>query len=110
MWGRDVPSPLEPEIFTPAGVPACSTPVLKALAGKSGRASQRLVELGLRREASDWSDVREAAEQLARDEAHSPVALSSMDAAPWPTNNLEIQQQQQVKQARRWGRGGYGLG
>ena len=46
MWSEDKPSPLEPEVFTPAGVPACSTPVLKGLAGKSGKASQKLVELG----------------------------------------------------------------
>ena len=30
-----------------AGVPACSTPVLKSLAGKAGKARKRLAELGI---------------------------------------------------------------
>lgn len=30
-----------------AGVPACSTPVLKSLAGKAGKARKKLAELGL---------------------------------------------------------------
>lgn len=46
VWGREFPSPLEPEVFTPSGIPACSTPVLKSLAGKPGRARKALEELG----------------------------------------------------------------
>lgn len=46
VWGRGSPSPLEPETFTPSGIPACSTPVLKSLAGKPGRARKALEELG----------------------------------------------------------------
>jgi DNA polymerase-1 len=47
VWGPAARSPLQPEVFTPAGVPACSTPVLKALAGKAGRARKKLAELGM---------------------------------------------------------------
>ena len=51
VWGPTDRSPLVPEVFTPAGVPACSTPVLKSLAGKAGRARKKLAELGLEQEA-----------------------------------------------------------
>jgi DNA polymerase-1 len=45
VWGRSTPTPLEPEVFTPAGWPACSTPVLRTLAGKPGAAKRALAEL-----------------------------------------------------------------
>ena len=51
VWGRDVRSPLQPEVYTPARVPACSTPVLKALAGKAGKARRKLAELKLEQQA-----------------------------------------------------------
>lgn len=51
VWGPGLRTPLEPEVFTPAGVPACSTPVLKSLAGKAGKARKKLAELGLEQEA-----------------------------------------------------------
>ena len=38
LWGRDVPSPLVAETFTPSGWPASTTPVLRGLAGKQGAA------------------------------------------------------------------------
>ncbi len=44
-WGRDAPCPLRPDVFTPAGWPAVSTPVLRALAGKPGAAKYALAEL-----------------------------------------------------------------
>ncbi len=44
-WGRDAPCPLRPDVFTPAGWPAVSTPVLRALAGKPGAAKNALAEL-----------------------------------------------------------------
>ena len=46
VWRRGERSPLEPEVYTPGGMPACSTPVLKTLAGKPGRARKALEELG----------------------------------------------------------------
>jgi hypothetical protein len=51
VWGPGQKTPLVPEVFTPAGVPACSTPVLKSLAGKAGKARKKLAELGLEQEA-----------------------------------------------------------
>lgn len=47
VWGESMVSPLQPEIHTPGGLPACSTPVLKSLAGKPGKARKALVELGI---------------------------------------------------------------
>ena len=51
VWGREARSPLQPEVYTPARVPACSTPVLKALAGKAGKARRKLAELKLEQQA-----------------------------------------------------------
>ncbi len=45
VWGHSAPTPLLPEVFTPAGWPACSTPVLRTLAGKPGAAKRALAEL-----------------------------------------------------------------
>ncbi|KAK9839857.1 hypothetical protein WJX81_006741 [Elliptochloris bilobata] len=44
-WGRGVPCPLVPDVYTPSGWPAVSTPVLRALAGKPGAAKKALAEL-----------------------------------------------------------------
>ena len=61
VWGRSTPTPLEPEVFTPAGWPACSTPVLRMLAGKPGAAKRALAEL----EGADLSSSSEGAGCLA---------------------------------------------
>lgn len=45
VWGRNRISPLTPEVFTSTGLPAVSTPVLRALAGKPGAAKKALAEL-----------------------------------------------------------------
>ena len=45
LWGRNQPSRLKPEVFTPIGWPAVSTPVLRSLAGKPGAARKALAEL-----------------------------------------------------------------
>jgi hypothetical protein len=50
VWGEGVTSPLQPEVYTPAGIPACSTPVLKGLAGKAGRARKELAAVELKQE------------------------------------------------------------
>lgn len=38
LWGQNIASPLVPEIHTPTGWPATSTPVMRSLAGKPGAA------------------------------------------------------------------------
>ena len=58
VWGRSTPTPLEPDMFTPAGWPACSTPVLRTLAGKPGAAKRALAEL----EGADVSSSGEGAQ------------------------------------------------
>lgn len=45
LWGRNIPSPLVPEVYTPSGWPAVSTPVLRGLAGKPGAAKKALADL-----------------------------------------------------------------
>lgn len=45
VWSPDSPTKLVPEIFTPAGLPGCSTQVLKTMAGKPGRARKALSKL-----------------------------------------------------------------
>ena len=45
LWGRAVPSPLQPPAFTPSGWPAVSTPVLRGLSGEPGAALRALAEL-----------------------------------------------------------------
>jgi DNA polymerase I len=45
VWSPDYPTKLIPEIFTPAGLPGCSTQVLKTMAGKPGRARKALAKL-----------------------------------------------------------------
>lgn len=44
-WGRGKACPLVPEVYTPSGWPAVSTPVLRALAGRPGAAKKALAEL-----------------------------------------------------------------
>ena len=44
-WGRGKACPLVPDVHTPSGWPAVSTPVLRALAGKPGAAKKALAEL-----------------------------------------------------------------
>lgn len=45
VWGRGRAGPITPEVFTSTGLPAVSTPVLRALAGKPGAAKKALAEL-----------------------------------------------------------------
>ena len=42
VWGRNSPTQLVPAVYTPAGWPAVSTPVLRSLAGKPGAAKKAL--------------------------------------------------------------------
>jgi DNA polymerase-1 len=44
LWGPDVRSPLQPDVYTASGWPAVSTPVLRGLAGKAGAAKRALHE------------------------------------------------------------------
>ena len=45
LWGRGRESRLKPEVVTPSGWPAVSTPVLRSLAGKPGLAKKELDKL-----------------------------------------------------------------
>ena len=45
LWGRGKDSRLEPEVFTPSGWPAVSTPILRSMAGKPGIAKKALADL-----------------------------------------------------------------
>ena len=45
LWGRGKDSRLEPEVFTPSGWPAVSTPILRSMAGKPGAAKKALADL-----------------------------------------------------------------
>ncbi|BDA48148.1 probable DNA polymerase I at C-terminar half [Coccomyxa sp. Obi] len=45
LWGPGMASPLKPEVYTPSGWPAVSTPVLRGLAGKPGAAKRALLEI-----------------------------------------------------------------
>jgi DNA polymerase-1 len=69
VWGPGVPSPLTPEVYTPTGAPACSTPVLKALAGRPGAARRALAELEAAPPPDDLGAIRDDA-----DEAPAPGA------------------------------------
>jgi DNA polymerase-1 len=87
VWGPGVPSPLVPQVHTPAGIPACSTPVLKSLAGRPGRARKALAEL----EAAPAAD--DGLEALRDDWDEGGAA-----APAWSTNDAEITRAQLEKQ------------
>ena len=85
VWGSGQPSPLSPEVYTPGGLPACSTPVLKSLAGKPGRARKALADLG-----SKAQEMAVGLENL-RDDFDE-------DTAPWSVDDAEIQKLQIQRQ------------
>lgn len=89
VWNKMQPSPLIPEIFTPSGAPACSTQVLKQLAGKPGRARKALMDLGA------CSDATAAAVGL--EALHDDFD----DALPWSTDDAEIAKQVERQEAFR---------
>jgi DNA polymerase-1 len=80
VWSRVQKSPLVPDIYTPSGVPACSTPVLKTLAGKPGRARKALADIGAANEAANYAAGLEAL----RDDFDDDGAI------PWSTDDAEI--------------------
>ena len=89
IWDKTKPSPLIPEIFTPSGMPACSTPVLKQLAGKPGRARKALMEVGACSDATAAADGLEA--------LHDDFE----DGTPWSTDDAEIAKQVERQEAFR---------
>ena len=58
LWGNGNISRLTPEVFTPSGWPAVSTPVLRSLAGKPGVAKKDLAELQGRTDVQDLGASR----------------------------------------------------
>jgi len=80
IWSKIQKSPLVPDIYTPSGVPACSTPVLKALAGKAGRARKALADIGAANEGTHGAAGLEALRDDFDDDA----------ATPWSTDDAEI--------------------
>lgn len=92
VWDASRPSPLKPLVYTPAGMPACSTPVLKTLAGKPGRARKALLEKGFSIGGADPkpNDGVDGLEAL-RDDFD--------DSAPWSIDDAEITRQQEERRA-----------
>ena len=45
LWGRGKDSRLTPDVYTPSGWPAVSTPILRGMAGKPGAAKRALQEM-----------------------------------------------------------------
>lgn len=56
LWGEDKHTQLEPEVFTPSGWPAVSTPVLRSLAGKPGAAKKALGDEGKIKQGRKFED------------------------------------------------------
>ena len=75
VWGRSTPTPLLPEVFTPAGWPACSTPVLRTLAGKPGAAKRALAEL-------EGANVRSSFEGACLSLSTTPRSHSYLTTSP----------------------------
>jgi DNA polymerase I len=96
VWGVDNPSPLQPDVYTPGGSPACSTPVLKALAGKAGRARKALAaELKSLGDADLGHDDR-LEDDLRAEEDWDPETGEPI--ATWSTDDAEITAAQVEKQ------------
>lgn len=85
VWGPNKASPLKPDVYTPSGMPACSTPVLKSLAGKPGRAKKALADLGseMHGDAIGLENVRDDFD---------------IEGVPWPVDDTEIQKLQLQRQ------------
>jgi DNA polymerase-1 len=79
VWSPDQPTKLVPEIYTPAGLPACSTQVLKSMAGKPGRARKALSKLTKDRKSGE--------------EGIESVRMDFDDT--WSTNDAEISKLQE---------------
>ena len=85
VWGgKERDSPLTPEVYTPTGLPACSTPVLKTLAGKPGRVKKALAELG------DVDAASTAGLEALREDVE--------DVEVWTTDDAEIAKLQAQRQ------------
>ena len=85
VWSKDQPTRLPPEVYTPAGLPGCSTQVLKSLAGKPGRARKALAQLNKDRETGGAG-----LEALRTD--FEDITLDT-----WSTDDAEISKLQQEK-------------
>ena len=85
IWGKDQPTRLQPEIFTPAGLPGCSTQVLKTMAGKPGRARKALAQVNKDREAANAG-----IESLRSD-------FDDINSDTWSTDDDEISKLQQER-------------
>ena len=64
LWGNGNISRLTPEVFTPSGWPAVSTPVLRSLAGKPGVAKKALAELQGRVDVLDFGTLLQCPPRL----------------------------------------------
>lgn len=83
------PTKLVPEIFTPAGLPGCSTQVLKSMAGKPGRARKALSQMN-----SDRQDALGASGEI--DDNIESVRTTEFDDI-WSTDDAEISKLQEGK-------------
>ena len=83
------PTKLVPEIFTPAGLPGCSTQVLKSMAGKPGRARKALSQLTM-----DRRDTMGPSGDI--DSNIESVRTTEVDDI-WSTDDAEISKLQEGK-------------
>lgn len=83
------PTKLVPEIFTPAGLPGCSTQVLKSMAGKPGRARKALSQMN-----SDRQDALGASGEIGNN--IESVRTTEFDDI-WSTDDAEISKLQEGK-------------
>ena len=83
----DQPTKLVPEIFTPAGLPGCSTQVLKSMAGKPGRARKALSQLN---ESTATATATSGNDDIAT------VRSTDVDDI-WSTDDAEISKLQEGK-------------
>lgn len=80
LWGQGQPVGVQPEVFTPSGWPAVSTPVLRSLAGKPGAALKALKEkYGVDLHVAEPID---AIDDIDVDAESADVVTSSADEAP----------------------------
>ena len=85
VWSKDQPTRLQPEIYTPAGLPGCSTLVLKDLAGKPGRARKALAKLTKEKQSGEEDGIES-------------VRLDFDDIVDtWSTDDAEISKIQQER-------------
>ena len=92
------------------GMPACSTPVLKSLAGKAGKARRALQDLGLDSAAGDDLSMLRGLGEDGEGEDALPGLEDDSDDGEWEVNDEAIAKEQRVKQVSSGGEAALLLG